>query len=140
MRKKRPRMSKIKSRLVARDRKRLAKQNNELPKMSPDEHRMLDVIRVNMHDLSNNKIKLRKSIRDYINVVGEKKARFDKPKILLRKLGIEKNTEDMSYLYKLIRAVHAEYVLNLEAGKVPYSILATLPKKILGKYGKVRID
>lgn len=126
---KRPKMNKLQSRLRARERKRLAKQNNELPKISVAEHRVLDVIRVNMHDFTENKLKLRTSIRDYINVVGEKKARFDKPRILLRKLGIEKNAEDMSYLYKLIRAVYLEYSLNLKAGEVPYSVLAALPKR-----------
>ena len=111
----RKRMSKHQLIMKAQERKRLAKQNNVLPKMSPEEHRMLDVIRVNMHDFYKDKFKLRTSIRNYINVVGDKKARFDKPRILLRKLGIEKNAEDMSYLYKLIRAVYLEYSLNLKS-------------------------
>jgi len=122
-------LSKLQLRNRARNRKRLAKQNNELPKMSVEEHRMLDEIRIEIIDWSGCKLNLRKALRNYINVVGEKKSRLDKPKILLRKLGIEKNVEDMSYLYKLIRAVYAEYMLNLETGKVPYSVLATLPKK-----------
>ena len=126
---KRMKLSKLQLRNRARNRKRLAKQNNELPKMSVEEHRMLDEIRIEIIDWSGCKLNLRKALRNYINVVGEKKSRLDKPKILLRKLGIEKNVEDMSYLYKLIRAVYAEYMLNLETGKVPYSVLATLPKK-----------
>lgn len=113
-------------------RKMLAKRNKGLLKIAPaEEDEMLDAIRKGIDAISTSGLEVRVLLRNYINRVGERKARFNRPSILLEKLGIDKNAENMSYLYKLIRAVHTEYVLNLETGKVPYSVLSALPKKNL---------
>lgn len=125
----RKRMSKHQLRIKENNRRKQAKLNKKTPQVSPKEDKMLHEICIKIIDWSGSKLGLKIALRNYIDEVGEKKARFEKPSILLSKLRIEKNAEDMSYLYKLIRAVYAEYVLNLETGEVPYSVLATLPKK-----------
>ena len=124
-------LSRHQLRMRAKSRKKQAKLNNELPKLSSEEQRMLHEIRVKIYDVSAGKLGLREALHNYIRTIGKKKTRLDKPKIILGKLDIKKDVEDMGYLYKLIRAVYAEYVLGLEIGKVPYSVLAALPKRNL---------
>lgn len=116
---------------TARDRRLQAKQNRKTPQVSTKENKMLREIRIKINEWSKSKNDIRIALRNFIDVAGELKAQFHKPKILLGELGIERSAEDMSYLYKLIRAVHVEFILNLEKGEVPYSVLAALPKKNL---------
>ncbi|MEQ1778844.1 MAG: hypothetical protein ABL863_09920 [Nitrosomonas sp.] len=116
---------------TARNRRLQAKQNRKTPQVSTKENKMLREIRIKINEWSKSKNDIRIALRNFIDVAGELKAQFHKPKILLGELGIERSAEDMSYLYKLIRAVHVEFILNLEKGEVPYSVLAALPKKNL---------
>jgi len=131
MPRKRANLRKNQNKSTARNRRLQAKQNRKTPQVSTKENKMLREIRIKINEWSKSKNDIRIALRNFIDVAGELKAQFHKPKILLGELGIERSAEDMSYLYKLIRAVHVEFILNLEKGEVPYSVLAALPKKNL---------